>query len=105
VGTQGQLLYLAFSHGIPGVVLFLAWFGSVFVRTARIRAGPGFWAHVAILIALLEAPFYTLSLQLVVIMVAAVVALRALDTEPEVVASRSRSHVSFADHGLAAPRP
>jgi hypothetical protein len=77
----------------------------VFVRTARIRAGPGFWAHVAILIALVEAPFYTLSLQLVVIMVAAALALRELDSEPEVVASRERSRLSFADHGLAAPRP
>ncbi len=105
VGTQGQLLYLLFSHGIPGLILFLAWFGGVFVRTARIRAGPGFWAHVAILIALIEVPFYTLSLQLVVIMVAAAVALRELDREPQAVASRARSHLSFADHGLAAPRP
>ena len=105
VGTQGQLLYLMFSHGIPGVILFLAWFGVVFVRTARIRAGPGFWAHVAILIALVEAPFYTLSLQLVVIMVAAALALRELDSEPEVAASRARSRLSFADHGLAVPGP
>jgi hypothetical protein len=40
-----------------------------------------------------------------VIMVAAALALRELDSEPEVAASRARSRLSFADHGLAAPRP
>lgn len=80
VGTQGQVLYLAFSHGIPALLLFLGWLAYVFLRSARRRTRAQFWCHLVILIALVEAPFYGLMLTLVIIMAAAAVALR--ENEP-----------------------
>jgi len=79
VGTQGQVLYLVFSHGFPALVLFLGWLVHTFVRTAALTRGAGVWAHLVILIALVQAPFYGLETQMFVIMGAAAIALRELD--------------------------
>jgi hypothetical protein len=76
VGTQGQVLYLVFSHGYPGLLLFFGWLGHAFL-TSRRPASPGELAgHVALLIAAVQAPFYGLLMQMFVIVAAAVVALR-----------------------------
>lgn len=66
VGTHGQLWTVMVSHGVPGLVFFLAFFGLGLWRTAR-RIGPGtadgelrFWAHVSVLSAIVQMPFYSL---------------------------------------------
>jgi polysaccharide biosynthesis protein PslJ len=76
VGTQGQVLYLVFSHGYPGLLLFLAWLGHAFFRSARPRAPAALAGHVCLLIALVQAPFYGLLTQMVVIAAAAALAIR-----------------------------
>lgn len=88
VGTQGQVLYLVFSHGFPALVLFLGWFAHTFVRTASLARGPGAWAHLVILIAIVQAPFYGLETQMFVIMGAAAIALRELDAGPPTMRRR-----------------
>jgi polysaccharide biosynthesis protein PslJ len=60
IGTHGQLSFVLVSHGIPGLVLFLLWFVITFVRGARATSAV-FWAHVAILIFLIQAPYYLLN--------------------------------------------
>jgi O-antigen ligase len=82
-GTQGQVLYLVFSHGFPALVLYLGWLAHTLVRTARIHSTYGFWAHTAILVALVQAPFYGLTMATFVIMTAAALALRELHSPSE----------------------
>lgn len=60
VGTHSQLSFVLVSHGIPGLVLFVLWFVITFVRGARVTSGVP-WAHVAVLIFLIQAPYYLLN--------------------------------------------
>jgi hypothetical protein len=77
VGTQGQLPLLAYSHGVPGLVLFLAFFGYSAVRSGRLTSPVRFWAHVAIVVALLLMPYYSLMpVALHILMVATALAWR-----------------------------
>lgn len=77
VGTHSQLSFVLVSHGIPALVLFLLWFVLTFVRGARARSAV-FWAHVAILIFLIQAPYYLLSTpHAFVVMIAAALIWRA----------------------------
>jgi O-antigen ligase len=71
VGTHSQLFFLSVSYGLPAVVLFAAWFGITFVRAGRSLSPPLFWAHVALLVFLMEAPYYLLHMHLVVAMIIA----------------------------------
>jgi polysaccharide biosynthesis protein PslJ len=76
VGTQGQVLYLVFSHGYPGLLLFFAWLGHAFFRSVRAASPARLAGHVALLIAAIQAPFYGIQMQMFIIVAAAVVALR-----------------------------
>jgi hypothetical protein len=77
VGTQGQLWQVLVSHGIPATILFLWWFAFRFWRMRAASTELGFWCHVLVLIALVQAPFYDwLGAPLVVIMVAIALAAR-----------------------------
>lgn len=80
VGTQGQFWMVLFSHGIVGAGLFVGWFLSTFRRTLGGDDPITFWANVTLLIAIVQLPFYgMLPTQLLIIVTAAALALRALD--------------------------
>src|SRR5205823_3396345 len=84
VGTHGQVWTLLVSQGIPGLLLFLAWFAYSLVQTGRrLPRGWGgdmycrFWANVAIFAALTEVAYYDmLPWELFVLMAAVAVAWR-----------------------------
>jgi hypothetical protein len=77
VGTQGQIPLLAYSHGLPGLLLFLMWFVHAGLRSARVTSPARFAAHVALIIAVLLMPYYSLlPVALHAVMVAAALALR-----------------------------
>ena len=77
VGTQGQIPLLAYSHGLPGLLLFLMWFLHAALRSARVTSPARFSAHVALVIAVLLMPYYSLlPVALHAVMVAAALALR-----------------------------
>jgi O-antigen ligase len=71
VGTHSELFFLTISYGIPAAVLFVGWFGLTFLRSGRNASGPRFWAHVAILVCLMEAPYYLLEMHLSIAMIIA----------------------------------
>jgi polysaccharide biosynthesis protein PslJ len=96
IGTHGALQLVLFSHGLPGLLFFLAWFLWVFWRTRRAPSGPAFWASVVVVIGLVQSPYYNfLPSQIHIIMVAAALAWREMDAERAAVSSvgdvRSRS--------------
>lgn len=60
VGTHGQLWLVAFSHGFVGLIGFVGAIGSFFLRTARQATTVGLWAHVVLLVAIVQLPVYLL---------------------------------------------
>jgi O-antigen ligase len=60
LGSHGQMYFLLFSHGVPGLLLFLAWFGYAFWRLQGSRSLVTFWASLAILATVVEMPFHNL---------------------------------------------
>ncbi|RLP84940.1 O-antigen ligase domain-containing protein [Micromonospora sp. BL4] len=58
VGTQGQLWTVLFSHGVPALLCFLAWFVIATLKSARARSAPGQWLAVVPVICLVQIPFY-----------------------------------------------
>jgi hypothetical protein len=75
-GTQGQVLYLVFCHGFPGLILFFVWLGHALKRSARAPTPAALAGHFALLITVVQAPFYGLLTQMFVVGAAAAVALR-----------------------------
>lgn len=71
VGTHGLLWYLMFVHGFVALFLFLGWLFTEVLRSGRIRHTQAWWAHLALVIGLVEVPFYGLLPQVVLIGVAA----------------------------------
>ena len=83
VGTQGQVWQVLVSQGIPGALLFAAWFLFRFWRMRHARDPVGFWCHVVVLIALVEAPFYDwLGAPLATVMIAIALAAREARLAP-----------------------
>jgi polysaccharide biosynthesis protein PslJ len=93
IGTHGQLWMVMVSHGVfPALVLFIGWFMWVLVATGRrVGAGPRgptpvvpgadgnarFWCHVAILMAIIQLPYYEMiPWGMPLVMTAAAIALR-----------------------------
>ena len=77
VGTQGQAFTVAYSYGIPAFLLFAGWFVYTFLRSLRGRAPARFWANVAILMLLVEMPYYNyMPAPLHIVMIAAALAWR-----------------------------
>jgi len=80
VGTQGQLWMVLYSHGIPGATFFVLWLVSAGWHLRRGRAGPVLWAHVILLIVIIQMPFYgMLPVELQIVMVAAGLGFRELE--------------------------
>jgi polysaccharide biosynthesis protein PslJ len=71
VGTHSELFFLTISYGIPAAVLFVGWIGLTVIRSGRDASGPRFWAHVAMLVALMTAPYYLLEMHLSLVMIIA----------------------------------
>jgi len=94
VGTESEIFLLVFSHGIPGLGLWMLWFFYTLFRSARWRSPWAFWAHVTLLIALIQVPYYEITERLPIMLVAAAIAYRVMmrgpetDTEPEPVPTR-----------------
>jgi hypothetical protein len=87
IGTQGQVWQVLVSHGFVGAFLFFWWFLYQFWRTRKPRYETGFWCHVIILVALVQAPFYdSLGIPLAILMIAIAVAWREMSPNREVAA-------------------
>ena len=82
VGTHSELFFLTISYGIPAAILFVGWFALTFLRSARDTSGPRFWAHVAILVCLMEAPYYLIEMHLSVAMIIAAFLWRGIVRPP-----------------------
>lgn len=76
LGTHSEALFLALAFGVPGLLLCGAWFFMIAVRSGRRTSGPRFWLHVAVLVFLVEAPYYLLQAHLPVVMIVAALLLR-----------------------------
>jgi hypothetical protein len=87
VGTESEIFLLVFSHGIPGLGLWMLWFFYTLFRSARWRSPWAFWAHVSLLIALIQVPYYEITERLPIMLVAAAIAYRVMmrgaETETE----------------------
>jgi O-antigen ligase len=104
VGTQGQLWMVLFSHGFPGLALFLAWFLWIAWRTRVARTPAQLWTHTVLLIAVVQLPFYgMLPAAIHIVMVAAAVSLRESGAGPPVVVASPSSAVKEPTSGSAIP--
>jgi O-antigen ligase len=83
VGTHSELFFLTISYGIPAAILFVAWLALTLIRSGREASGPRFWAHVAILVALMTAPYYLLEMHLSLVMIIAAFLWRGIVRPPE----------------------
>ncbi len=78
IGTHGLIWYLMYVNGFVGLVLFVGWLGVEVLRSGRVRTASGWWAHLSLVIALVEVPFYGLLPQVVLFGVAAGISHRDL---------------------------
>ncbi|HYI33589.1 MAG TPA: O-antigen ligase family protein [Glaciibacter sp.] len=92
VGTQGQFWMVMFSHGFPGVVLFIGWFVWAYFRSIRERDPVGLACNTVLLLTIVESVYYgMMTTGLMVAMLAAALVLRPQDApqssalEPEVM--------------------
>jgi polysaccharide biosynthesis protein PslJ len=106
-GTQGQIPLVVYSHGVPGFLFFVAWFAYGLIRS-RARASAGrFAAHLALLVAAIEMPFYSLlPTTLHVLMVASALAWRdievpATERVPDISPTRRPAPAPAAVEGFA----
>ncbi len=60
IGTHGMFWYLLYVHGFVGLGLFLSWVAIEVFRSGRVRTSLGWWAHLSLVIALVEVPYYGL---------------------------------------------
>jgi hypothetical protein len=93
VGTQGQLWLVLVSVGFPGTFFFLAWLLYLFWESRSVTDGVSFAAHLAILMALVQIPFYGwIPAQMFLIMIAGALVWRRGDrysTDRRLVHARS----------------
>ena len=67
VGTHGLLWYLMFIHGFVGLALFLGWLAIETFRSGQVRTPLGWWAHLSIVITVVEVPYYGLLPHIIVL--------------------------------------
>jgi polysaccharide biosynthesis protein PslJ len=80
IGTHGHVYLVAFSQGIPGLAFFLGWWLWALLQTARGATGPPLWAHVLLLVGVLEFLYYDMMpTQLHLMMVVAALVWRELE--------------------------
>jgi O-antigen ligase len=102
LGTQGQLFTIAFSYGIPALLLFAAWFLYCFLRSLPRGSPTRFWANASLLILLVELPYYNyMPATLHVGMVAAALAWRELSDPAGEWQPRSRTRMLRLDPSRA----
>jgi polysaccharide biosynthesis protein PslJ len=58
LGSHGQLFTLAYSYGIPALLLFGAWFMYGFLKSVPRGSPSRLWANATILVLLIEMPYY-----------------------------------------------
>ncbi|WP_025617719.1 O-antigen ligase family protein [Salinispora cortesiana] len=63
IGTQGQLWMVLFSHGIPALLCFLAWFVVAARCCARAASPAGQWLAIVPVVCLVQIPFYGMANQ------------------------------------------
>jgi len=83
VATESEIFLLVFSHGVPGLALFLIWIFYTLFRSGRWRSPWCFWAHVTILVACIQLPYYDITERIPLVMVAAAIAYREIARNPE----------------------
>lgn len=77
VGTHGQLWLLLVSYGIPAVVLTLAWYAIVLVRTRHGDDPVLTWMRTVLVVGLVQMPFYEqLPMPVLLLVTAGALALR-----------------------------
>ena len=76
LGTHSEVLFLTFAFGIPGLVFCGGWFLLLALRSARGTATPRFWLHLAVLVFIVESPYYLLNAHLAVVMIVGALLLR-----------------------------
>lgn len=77
VGTHSQILLVLFSHGIPGLALFVLWWLYAFFQTGGRLDVPEIWYHTVLLIVIVQSAYYELlPMQIHIAMMAAALALR-----------------------------
>jgi O-antigen ligase len=78
VGTHGQFWMVMHSHGLPGVLFFMGWFVSCFVRSIRRKDVAGVHCNSIVLVGIMEALYYGfLPAGLPLLMMGCALALRA----------------------------
>ncbi|MER7167811.1 O-antigen ligase family protein [Micromonospora sp. NPDC000207] len=63
VGSQGQMWMVLFSHGVPALLFFLAWFVVTYLACARATSSAGQWLAIVPVICLVQVPFYGMANQ------------------------------------------
>lgn len=77
VGTQGQIWMVMFSHGFPGLVLFMGWLAWAYVRSIRERDPAGMALNTVLLVVLVESLYYgIMTTGLLIAMIAAALTMR-----------------------------
>lgn len=93
IGTHGQVWFVTFSHGFLGAIGFLGAVLSLAWYTRRQPSTAGLWAHVVIIVAIVQMPYYLMVPdQLFTLFAAAAIALRLqteglVDREPALLPS------------------
>jgi polysaccharide biosynthesis protein PslJ len=77
VGTHGLVWFVMVAYGFPALIFLLGWMVFLFIATVRAPNQTALWAHVAIVVFIVQAPIYGLLPQLVLIGIAAAIAARA----------------------------
>lgn len=91
VGTHGLIWYLMFIHGFVGLALFLGWLGLEVFRSGQVRTTLAWWAHLSLVIALVEVPYYGLLPHVMIIGVAAGIAHREATAAKALQAQQARA--------------
>lgn len=77
VGTHGQMWFTMFSYGFVGFFGYMAFLGTLAVRTFKQKTDAGLWAHVVLVIGILQLPYYLqVPQQMFALFAAAAVAIR-----------------------------
>lgn len=92
VGTQGQFWMVMFSHGFPGVALFIGWLLWAYFRTIRERDPVSLACNTVLLLTVVESLYYgMMATGIMVAMLAAAVALRPREEANRPAALESES--------------
>jgi polysaccharide biosynthesis protein PslJ len=79
VGTHGLVWFVMVAYGFPGLFFLLAWMVFLVASSARAPNAIALWAHVAIVVFIVQTPVYGLLPQVVLVGIAAAIAMRGRD--------------------------